>query len=206
MRQIALSDFDSRKQLSDYLEDVLPCFEKQKIKTILCYDPDKDCFLDFPGMISFEDTMLSLQGYAVIFEDLNCLFLKFIEESKIRIGVYMLEEADLKQIASLLRKDFLNVSEFVYSQGRHKLWTEYSFRYARIAGVSLAQGTLPDSPGSITLVLTNRKKLIFRPEIIDDKLYTELIPVRLRVIVSKHRTKDSEHDRVRQYLRKRHRD
>ena len=206
MRQIGLSDFGSRKECLACLDDVLHRFERKKIKAILSYDPDRNRFLDFPGMISFEDAMLSPNGYALIFEDMNCLNLKFIEESKIRFGIFTLEEEDLKQIASLQRKDFLNVSEFVYGQGHYKLWTQYSFRYARIGSVFLEEGALADSPGTITLILTNRKKLIFRPEIVNEKLYTELIPVRLRVAVRKYRTKDSEHDSVRQYLKKRHRD
>lgn len=206
MRQLELSDFDSRELLSAYLEGVLSRYEKEKVKAVLSYDMEKECFLEFPGTISFEDTMLSPEGYALIFEDGSCLYLRMIAESKVRIGTFELSETDRKTIALFSRKDFLNVSEFVYGQGRYRLWMEYSFRYARMRNAKLEEGIVPDSFTSVTIRLTNRKKLIFRSAMINDKLYTELLPVKLKVSVSRQRSGRKEHDQVRRYLEKRHRD
>lgn len=114
MRQLELSDFDSRELLSAYLEGVLSHYEKEKIRAILSYDLNEECFLEFPGMISFEDTMLSPEGYALIFEGGSCLYLRMIAESKVRIGTFELSETDNETIASFSCRDFLNISEFVY--------------------------------------------------------------------------------------------
>ncbi len=206
MRWIELSDYDSRRKLSDYLNTVLSRFAKTKIHAVLSYDVRKKCFLEFPGMISFEDTMLSQEGYVIILEDHSCLYLKLIGESKIRIGVLELEENDEREIASFSRRDFLNVSEFVYGQGHYRLWTEYAFSYARMKSIEAEKGSHPDGFTSIVFVLNNRKKLIFRPLFIDDKMYTELLPVKLRVTVNRRQSDREKHERVRKYLERRHRD
>ena len=206
MRQTALSDIDGRRKLLACLDEIRCRLEGQKIERILSYDLNRDCLLEFPGMISFEDTMLSPEGYAIILEDGHCLYLKLTGESRARIGIFELSEEDHKTISSFSRKDFLNLSEYVYGQGHFRLKTEYGFRYARIRECTVKEGSVPDSFASIILILSNRKKLIFQSIETDDKLYTELLPVKLKVTVEKQRSGSREHERVRRYLKKRHGD
>ena len=136
----------------------------------------------------FDNTIVSDNGYAIIFNDNSFLFLCELYESDITIGLSALNNEDIKTIKQNKVQDLLNRKEVVYAPTR-KYSKELKFEYARIKNINIERIDRPISKwnngniedimipgafGSITFNLKNDNRLLFSPEGADFDGYMDL--------------------------------